>query len=139
MGAIAVADLLSASCALTRGQLLMRVDVARAVSGFSTHCVPSDDWDLQVSLASRGTLWGVAGAVLQYRLHANNTSKKTAHMRRAGLALRLGWLRRLPWQLKWEVVKAYACRAVDRGVVRPLTGGSAKPPGPPTGGVPHGA
>jgi glycosyltransferase involved in cell wall biosynthesis len=128
-GAVALTDLLSATCAITPGQLMMRVAVVREIGGFNPRCIPSDDWDLLVNLAGRGILWGLPEVVLQYRVHDTNTSKRKVRMRLAGLSLRLEWIKRLPWALKGEVARAYLCRIIDRGVVRHVLRRPGGPPG----------
>jgi glycosyltransferase involved in cell wall biosynthesis len=127
-GPIALADLLSATCAITPGQLMTRLELAREIGGFNRMCFPSDDWDLLVKLAALGTLWGVPDVVLQYRRHGSNTSKRSVRMRLAGLSLRLVWMRRLPWALKWEVARAYGCRIIDHGLLRLIRNRRNLPP-----------
>lgn len=65
---------------ISPGQALIRASAFRAVGGFATDCVGSDDWDLWIRLCARGGMWRMNDFALSYRLHPGNFSNRLIAM-----------------------------------------------------------
>ena len=79
---------------MTPGQTLMRTTAVRELGGFDTSIWGSDDWDLYIRLAARGTFLYEDRVALHYRQHAGNASARALeHVRNHLKVVRrhIGW------------------------------------------------
>lgn len=81
---------------LSPGQALMRADALRSLGGFDPEIWGSDDWDLYVRLAARGSFVFEPRVALHYRIHGANASRRAVlHARNH---MRVAW-RHIGWNL----------------------------------------
>ena len=79
---------------MSPGQTLMRTATVRELGGFDTGIWGSDDWDLYIRLAERGTFLYQDRVALHYRLHnANASGRALEHVRNHLKVVRrhIGW------------------------------------------------
>jgi glycosyltransferase involved in cell wall biosynthesis len=79
---------------MSPGQTLIRTAAVREVGGFDTSIWGSDDWDLYIRLAARGTFLYQDRVALHYRQHATNASARALEHARNHLKVvrrHIGW------------------------------------------------
>lgn len=79
---------------MSPGQTLMRTAAVRELGGFDPSIWGSDDWDLYIRLAGRGTFLYQDRVALHYRLHAANASGRALEHARNHLKVvrrHIGW------------------------------------------------
>lgn len=70
----------TAACITSPGAGLMRRDALLKCGGFNPHFVPTEDFDLWLKLARRGTIFWIDTPTLRYRVHEGAVSRQSSRM-----------------------------------------------------------